>query len=162
MCTKIARLQISYFIAAGIASAMWRDGFGQHIQYIIYRNPQGLVQIAKIIIPVQIAITLGPAFAKISACIFILRMIKNARRAISWSIYVLIFILTVVALATCVTWLVQCIPLARFWDTSVQGTCIDRIVFVRVFQSYNGKRSSVDQAFDEDLRGSREVQCLES
>ena len=117
---------------------MWKYGFGQHVLMLSYDD---ITEIAKWTIASQISITLGPAFAKLSTCVFILRMIHTTQRRLSIFLYALMGVLLLIAVATTLTWCFQCIPLKKFWNPLSEGTCVDRMIFVRMFQGYNGRLS---------------------
>ncbi len=61
-------------------------------------------------------------FTKVSICLLILRI--TISKASVRPLQALIAFLVLSNVVLTVLWIVQCIPLAKAWDTTVQGTCL--------------------------------------
>lgn len=76
---------------------------------------------------------------KLSACLFILRVIKGTHRKIVRFTYVLMVLMTTLALAVILTDALQCFPLEKAWRPKLKGSCISPRVLTRLTEVFGGK-----------------------
>ena len=73
----------------------------------------------------EIFYEISTAITKISACLFLLRIMGRAStKFINWFLYILMISLTAVCLATGFIILFQCFPVQAGWDPGVKGKCL--------------------------------------
>ena len=73
----------------------------------------------------EIQNVISVTFAKISATLFLLRLIAGASNKLErWSLYLLIVILITVAITYTTASLAQCNPIRAAWDPRVKGNCL--------------------------------------
>ena len=104
------------FVAAGISC-----GIGRHEQFL---NQQQGILIVKYILLETIGVVFSTCFAKVSVCIFILRLLKDAvatkRRLF---IYSCAGLLSISSIADFLCTLLSCRPTARIWNPEISGSC---------------------------------------
>ena len=76
---------------------------------------------------------------KLSVCLFILRVIEGTHRNIAKFIYVLMVLMTMLALAAMLTDALQCFPLEKAWRPTMKGQCISPRVLTRLTEVFGGK-----------------------
>ncbi|KAL9123976.1 MAG: hypothetical protein Q9217_006649, partial [Psora testacea] len=86
-------------------------GFGRHLVYV----KSTAVDIVKWTIIAEIQSYSAVLLVKLSVCLFILRVIKGTHRNIAKFIYVLMVLMTTLALAAMLTDALQCFPLEKAW-----------------------------------------------
>lgn len=86
--------------------------------------------------------TMGTTLVKISVTIFILRLIQRTYQPIRYILIGQLAILVPITIATFIVLLTQCRPLAKYWDPSVEGYCIDGNAVSTLLKANNGEQES--------------------
>lgn len=76
---------------------------------------------------------------KLSVCLFILRVIKGTHRYIARFIYVLMVLMTMLALTAMLTDALQCIPLEKASRPKMKGHCTSPRILTRLTEIFGGK-----------------------
>lgn len=85
-------------------------------------------------------LVLSLAASKISICVFLLRVLRQTRAKLGRLFpYVIIAILTIIAVPSAGYCLGQCQPTAKLWDINAPGHCNDPRIFVRLGYANGGK-----------------------
>lgn len=96
-----------------------RYGFGRHKSYL---SQHQLQEFQKYSYGEWMQTFATLMFTKVSVCLLILRI--TISEAFIRPLQALIAFLVLSNVILTVLWIVQCIPLARAWDTTIQGTCL--------------------------------------
>ena len=87
-------------------------------------------------------LVLSLAASKVSICLFLLRVLQQTRAKLSrFFPYVIIAILTIIALPSAGYSLGQCQPTLKLWKTNAPGHCNDPRIYVRLGYANGGKRT---------------------
>jgi len=98
-------------------------GYGRHEYYL---TPKQQIESTKYNILATVAVVLGPCLAKISICLFLLRLLGDAvAKKRKFFLYVLMLVLFVYNVVDIITILVQCRPTSKIWNRKAQGSCWD-------------------------------------
>ena len=98
-------------------------GYGRHEYYL---SPHQRIESTKFNIIATVAVIIGPCLAKISICLFLLRLLGDAvARKRKWFLYTLMVTLSVGNILDIISLLVQCRPTRKLWDRQTQGNCWD-------------------------------------
>lgn len=96
-------------------------GYGRHEFYL---SPTEQLESTKYNILATAVVILGSCLAKVSICLFLLRLIGNAvAQKRKWFIYILILVLSVYNILDIITLFLQCSPTHKIWNRRVQGSC---------------------------------------
>lgn len=97
------------------------NGHGRHMYYLSLQN---IVNCGLYFHIIEILYALTNAVIKISACLFLLRVLdRAASKTFRWFLYVMMTVLLMLCTATAIVMLVQCIPIQSGWDPRIKGKC---------------------------------------
>ncbi len=100
---------------------MTRSGIGRHMYYL---ELQAIVDCGLYFHIVEVLYVLSTASIKVSACLFLLRIMSRATsKRLGWFLHGLMAVLIVLCVATAIVILIQCIPLQAGWDPRIKGRC---------------------------------------
>lgn len=86
----------------------------------------------------------GSALIKISACLFLLRiMAHGTRRALRLAVYFLMAVILILSLATGFTIIFRCIPVAAGWDIRIHGKCLSYAQILRIGYAQGGENRRI-------------------
>jgi hypothetical protein len=108
-------------------------GVGRHIQYVQMHEPQKLVPALKIKYAIAVLYISSFTLPKLSILYLYLEVFSASRRTQLFT-YLLIGVVAATWISETLTSLLQCIPVAAVWNTSIHGHCVDRI---KMFQYYS-------------------------
>lgn len=111
-------------------------GLGRHIGCISPDELSGIVKWANIL---QLFTVVGVGFAKISICLFVLRVTERVAIHFTRFLWILIVFVSVVHLAEFIITLVQCVPMSALWNWPITGRCFSPNVKFQVLYGMNGK-----------------------
>lgn len=98
------------------------NGFGRHMYYLPLQN---IVNCGLYIHIIEILYNLSIAVIKISACLFILRVLaRAATKTFRWFLYAVMATLLVLCFGCGTVILVQCHPVQAGWDPRIKGKCL--------------------------------------
>lgn len=108
------------FIAFGFYFKLFASGMGKHIYCL---SPQQIMDTAEWSLLAQIFISIDLGLTKISVCIFILRVIKNAQRKLTRFIWVLVSFVVATHIVQIVLFTIECRPIEAVWNPLIKGRC---------------------------------------
>lgn len=108
------------FIAFGFYFKLFASGMGRHIYCL---SPQQIMDTAEWSLLAQIFISIDLGLTKISVCIFILRVIKNAQRKLTRFIWVLVSFVVATHIVQIVLFTIECRPIEAVWNPLIKGRC---------------------------------------
>ena len=81
---------------------------------------------------------IGITLVKVSACIFLLKMVKRGDRTVTWLVYVNLVVLIPFTIATVFIQYLQCIPLEGYWNKSVPAKCLPATTVDSILRANSG------------------------
>ncbi|KAL3420357.1 integral membrane protein [Phlyctema vagabunda] len=126
---------VSAVVLSIIALLMVHEGSGLHIARLV-AEPDKLIQIGKLTFGFQLAYNVSVYCAKLSILSFFLMFIpRNSNTRVgTWVIMWMVMIMLPIKL---VVFGFQCTPLAKSWDRSIEGACINHEVFLYFVTAYH-------------------------
>lgn len=98
-----------------------QHGLGRHMYYLPLQN---IVDVGLYYHCIEVLYVLTTAVVKISACLFLLRiMARGTTKILRLFLYILMGILLVLCVGTAIVILIQCIPIQAGWDPRIKGKC---------------------------------------
>ena len=114
-------------------------GYGQHISHLSHQQLSEALKWNYLATPLLV---LSLAASKISICLFLLRVLRQTRAKLSrFFPYVIIAILTIIAVPSAGYSVGQCQPTAKLWKPDAPGHCNDPRIYVRLGYANGCKRT---------------------
>lgn len=111
-------------------------GVGHHQSYIIAISPSTFVSWAKSLVAVEILYCTSVVFPKLSILALYLRLFP-VKKVYRYGVFTLMFVIAANGVAGDFTSLLSCRPLAKRWDPSLAGDCINVANFWRYISLAN-------------------------
>lgn len=109
-------------VSLGLTANDIHHGLGHHLYYLSVEN---IALIGLEYHVIEIIYVINTAIIKISACIFLLRiMARGTSKILHYFLYIMMVLMMVLGVATAFVILFQCNPVQSGWDPRVKGTCL--------------------------------------
>ena len=128
-------------------------GVGRHVYTLSIEN---LVRAGRYYHMIELLYIPGTAFIKISACLFLLRiMTRGTNQALRWTVYVLMAVIVILSVATTLTIIFRCIPVEGGWDPRIHAKCFSYSQILGIGYAQGGKDAwkMRNTPFDEVVNG---------
>lgn len=106
----------------GMNIAQVHYGMGRHIFYL-ENDPESLIMAVEYTELAQPFMIMSVAFTKASLCLFLLRIV-NRIKMYKYSLWIILWFTMAFNICLVLLILLQCIPLPKLWDRSLEGTCL--------------------------------------
>lgn len=117
-------------------------GVGRHMLSLPVEN---LVRSGRYYHIIEILYIPGSALIKISACLFLLRiMAHGTSKALRWAVYILMAVIVVLSLATGFTIIFRCLPVEGGWDPRIRAKCFSYAQILNIGYAQGGENSYED------------------
>lgn len=111
-------------------------GYGQHLSHLSDRQVSEVLKWNYLATPLLV---FSLATSKISICLFLLRVLDQARVKFKRSfLYAITLLLTLIAVPSAGYALGQCQPVRKLWDPTTHGRCQDPRIFLKVGYANGG------------------------
>lgn len=125
-----------------------RNGLGRHMYYLPLQN---IVNTRLYFHVIEILYNLSTAVIKISACLFLLRIMnRGTTKTLRRSLYILMGILLVLCVATAIVILIQWIPIQAGWDPRIKGRCWAYSQILGIGYAQSGESRVLSNVPDDD------------
>jgi hypothetical protein len=118
-----------------------QHGFGRHLTILLLEDPDDISMALKWAILAELSAYFTTYFIKLSVCFFILRLLAGSqeRKRITWILWGLIALMTLVCIGSIVTLAIECTPFYGIWDfTAPNRQCIPYWVQPLMVKIYGG------------------------
>lgn len=119
--------------------------FLRHIQRVSPENLPKIEEYQVVNIGLNAA---GIAMVKVSACIFLLRIVHQGNKLVPWLVYINLAMLVPICLATVIINYTQCVPLEGLWNPGVKARCIATTVTNDLLTANSGRHAALYQRLD--------------
>lgn len=131
------RAQVTLVVTLGLTVHAIHHGLGRHMYYL---SLDDLTLIGLEYHVIEIFYNIGTALIKISACLFLLRiMARGTSKFLHWFLYIMMVFIAVLCMATAFVILFQCFPVQSGWDPRVKGKCLSFPSILGVGYAQNGE-----------------------
>lgn len=125
-----------------------KNGLGRHMYYLPLQN---IVNTGLLFHVIKILYNLSTAVIKISACLFLLRiMARGTTKTLRRSLYILMGILLVLCVVTAIVILIQCIPIEAGWNPRIKGRCCAYSRILGIGYAQSGESRVLSNVPDDD------------
>lgn len=116
-------------VAFGCYSKLFQSGMGRHINCLSLKE---IIYTTKWSLLAQIFISINLGLTKISVCLFIQRVIKNAQRKLTRFIWVLVSFVIATHVVQVVLFIIECRPTEASWNPFIKGHCFSLRVTYKI------------------------------
>lgn len=103
---------------------------GRHEEWVLHHDPAGMTIWSQTLLIMELLYLSILGMEKTSILLFY-RRIFQIQRWFRWMVYGMIIYLWLWVIAVFFAAIFQCHPVAYLWDTSLNGSCFDRLAFYR-------------------------------
>ncbi|KAI1147956.1 hypothetical protein F4825DRAFT_465275 [Nemania diffusa] len=121
-------------LCANAIASVIKGGEGRHFAYLTQFEPQAIIPRGQTLFITQLLHSLTLPFAKTSILLLILRIFHSVRW-LCYASYALIAYIWVWSATELLLTIFQCKPIAFQWDHSLEGTCINQVVYFRAISA---------------------------
>ena len=119
---KLKQSQLFAIVLYVGTQLLLEHGYGRHIIYVSHSD---LIILLKLNTMVTIAGFATLAFARASIGLFLLRLVSQVRKW-RWAVYFGMILNVLQAVALIILTGIQCVPISKLWDPTVDGFCLPR------------------------------------
>lgn len=112
-----------------------RGAYGKHLTQVLEESPWEIVDFQKLFVASEFSYLMASGLLRISIVLFYQRFfITQGFWLASTGVMYAVAIWTTIMI---IVWGLQCIPLAALWDKTIEGKCINSLVWIIVNQCFN-------------------------
>lgn len=133
----VTSIQVLLLVTTSLVIVQAHYGVGRHMYSLPVEN---LVRSGLYYHIVELLYIPGSAFIKISACLFVLRiMAHGTSRALRLAVYFLMAVILILSLATGFTIIFRCLPVDAGWDPRIHGKCFSYAQILSIGYAQGGE-----------------------
>lgn len=130
-------IQVVLLVTMSLIVVQVHYGVGRHLFRLSVEN---IVHSGLYYHIVELLYIPGSALIKISACLFLLRiMAHGTSRALRLAVYFLMAVILILSLATGFTIIFRCLPVKAGWDIRIHGKCFSYAQILRIGYAQGGE-----------------------